>query len=226
MDALRPTASASRLPPAAYLGCRPAFGHPFDAAPRRRLRPRFREYIPLSITVTLEREHLEYCDEIARKRQESADRHDRRGGNGAITRGGAALDMNVKGARGECAAYLWFSPIRWHTYRDDSLADLPDLGDFIDVKTVIHPRPLLIVQPTAPDHWAYLLVNGRRHPDYVLEGWLWGHEVKTPKYLWDPLGGRAAYFVPAADLRPPISLWASLFLDPDRASDTQRLATA
>lgn len=176
----------------------------------------------MPVTVTLEDDHLAYCDDLARRRQESADRHGRRGGNGAITRGHAALDMNVKGARGECAAYLWFNPIKWHTYRDDSLADLPDLGDFIDVKTVIHPRPLLIVQPTAPDHWAYVLVNGRTHPHYTLEGWLWGHEIKTTRYLWDPLGGRAAYFAPAADLRPPITLWAALHLQEKTREDRDR----
>jgi len=126
--------------------------------------------------------------------------------------------MNVKGARGECAAYLWFSPIVWHTYRDDGLTDLPDLGDFIDVKTVVHRTPLLIVQPTAPDDWVYLLVNGEKHPHYTLEGWLWGREAKTRKYMWDPLGGRAAFFVPARDLRPPITLWASLHLLPKAAS--------
>lgn len=166
----------------------------------------------MTVTVTLKEKHLAYCDDLARRRQESADRHCRRGGNNAETRGPEALDMNVKGARGECAAYLWLSPIKWHTFRDEGLSDLPDLGDFIDVKTVIHRTPLLIVQPTAPEGWAYLLVNGQRHPEYTLEGWLWGHEVKDPEYMWDPRGGRGAFFVPAAHLRHPSSLRDLFFL--------------
>lgn len=158
------------------------------------------------VIVTLDDEHIAYCDELALKRQESADRHDRRGGNGGATMGPEALDMNIKGARGECAAYLWFRPIKWHTYREGSLDDLPDLGDFIDVKTVVHRTPLLIIQPNAPDDWAYILVNGLNHPHYRLEGWMWGYEAKVEKYKWDPLGGRPAYFVPARDLHHPDSL--------------------
>lgn len=160
----------------------------------------------MTVIVTLRNEHLSYCDDLAWRRQDSADQNQRTGGNGGASKGLGALDMNIKGTRGECAAYLWMRPIRWHAYCDQGLTDLPDLGTFIDVKTVVHRTPLLIVQPTAPDGWAYLLVNGLDHPRYKLEGWLWGHEVKDERYLWDPLGGRAAYFVPAADLRHPIEL--------------------
>ena len=161
----------------------------------------------MKISVTLDDRHIAYCDRLAMLRQESADRCNRRGGNGGATMGREALDMNIKGARGECAAYLWlsqwFESVKWHTYRDGNLDDMPDLDDFIDVKTVVHDRPLLIVQPTAPRKWAYLLVNGLRHPNYAIEGWMWGDEVRDPKYIWDPRGGRGAFFVPARDLRHP-----------------------
>lgn len=156
-----------------------------------------------AVIVTLEDHHIAFCDDVALKRQRCADRYGRQGGNGGATRGAEALEMNIKGARGECAAYNWLKPIKWHTYSESSLNDLPDLGDFVDVKTVIHEKPLLIVQPDAPIEWVYLLVNGLRHPHYVLEGWMWGHEVRQEKYKWDPRGGREAYFVPARDLHHP-----------------------
>lgn len=163
------------------------------------------------VIVTLEAKHIAYADEVARKRHENAKRYAIKGGNGGpeATTGGAALAIDLLGARGECAGYLWLSPIKWHVAcRGYEFLDLPDLGDFIDAKTVGNSRHRLIVKQNEPDGWAYLLVNGERHPEYAIEGWLWGHEAKQPEYLRDPVGGRAAFFVPVSALRHPDSLKA------------------
>ena len=158
------------------------------------------------ITIILTEQHLAYCEKLALARYQSAVRNARHGTNGAPDSGPVAEKIHRQGVFGECAAYLWLSPIKWHTYQEHGLTNLPDLADFIDVKTVGNSRHRLIVQKECPDAWAYLLVNAENHPRYAIEGWLWGYEAKVPKYLTDPVGGREAYFVPTRDLRPPEKL--------------------
>ena len=158
------------------------------------------------VTVTLTEEQITYCVKIARRRQESAERHARPGGNGGPVCGSAALDIHKMGVFGECAAYLWLKPIQWHRFQESGLSTLPDLADFIDVKTRKFSWHQLIVQKADPDEWAYLLVNSERHPDYEIVGWLWGHEAKARGTLRDPVGGREAFFVPERALRDPLLL--------------------
>ncbi len=158
------------------------------------------------VRVTLNGEHIDYCSVLARRRQESAERNNRRGGNSGPTTGKVALDYHILGVRGECAAYLWLKPIKWHTFYESDVSGRADLGDFIDVKTIKHSGMRLIIQPNSPDEWAYLLVNAGHHPEYAIEGWLWGREAKVERFFRDPVGGRGAFFVPAHELHPPATL--------------------
>jgi hypothetical protein len=64
---------------------------------------------------------------------------------------------------------------------------LPDLGDFIDVMKPDHR--LVVAEDDRPD-FAYLLIDGSRHPTYKIKGWLWGYEVKIEDNF-DPEFGRA-----------------------------------
>lgn len=157
------------------------------------------------VIITLEQVHLDFADELGRTRQARVERHKMRGSNGAPDWGPKALERHIFGARGECAAFLWLRPIKW---RDR--AGLPDFDDFIDVKTVHRTGWRVIVGRDSPDEWAYLLISAEHHPRYIIEGWIWGREAKQDRFWDDPVGGRAAFFVPNRELRDPAELKAEL----------------
>lgn len=157
--------------------------------------------------MTLGEEHLVYCDRIARQRHENAKLHSIKGNNGGpdASSGGPALAIDILGVRGECAAYLWLKPIKWHRYHEGlDFAGLPDLGNLVDVKTVGQPGRCLLLQPNAEIEWIYL-VSGANHPEYEMQGWLWGDEAKRERY-WRTIKGRSGYFVPVSALRPAPTL--------------------
>lgn len=162
----------------------------------------------MRVYVTLTDEQVADCDDIGRKRQDSAERNHRLGGNGGPVTGPRALAIGIMGARGEGAAYHWLGLRldQWHRFSEIVVHGQPDLLDFIDVKTVERAGLRMIVQPDAPGDLAYLLVNAARHPVYEIQGWLWGWQAKIKRYWDDPVGGRAAYFVPVRDLYPPAHL--------------------
>ena len=157
--------------------------------------------------VTLEPWQVKFADSVARRRQDAAERRRRQSVNGGASEGEEAFYNHILGCRGEAACKLWLNPISWQAYAE-RISNLPDLGDFIDVKAVENPKHRLLVQAEAKTHWAYVLALGHRHPRWEMVGWCWGSEAKKREYWRDPKGGRPAYFVPRERLRPISELWA------------------
>jgi hypothetical protein len=162
------------------------------------------------VWITLDQEKLNFCDNIARKRQHNADDYHLAPMNNAPTEYNAALALHVLGVRCECAGYVYLKPIKWNTFVPGCTAmdeRLADLDDWIDCKGRAELWHCLIVQHNDPDDWAYVLVCAHEHPRYCLIGWCYGHEAKRLK-LSDPVGGRPAHFVDqcAPILRPVAEL--------------------
>lgn len=115
--------------------------------------------------------------------------------------------INITGARCERAAKICFDPIEWHKILNDGddMMNIPDLGDFIDVKGTQYAEPWLKVPAyKIKKHWAYLCVSAADHPYYWIAGWLWGHELAVRDNLKFP--ERPAYTVEAAALHKPYLL--------------------
>lgn len=162
-----------------------------------------------SILWELAEKHVDYSDNrVARRRRALAKENNRTPGNNAPTGEVAALRLDILGARTECVGYLYLSPIMWHTVRR-RIYNLPDLGDFIDVKGRDKDWYDLPIQKDDPDQWAYLLITQVRHPLYRIVSWCWGYEGKQDRFLPGPVPSRPAYFIPQGDkiLKPPAELW-------------------
>jgi hypothetical protein len=56
------------------------------------------------------------------------------------------------------------------------------------------------------DDRPHVLVTADAPPVFRLVGWIYGRDGKLPKFIADPAGGRAAYFVPQMELRPMAEL--------------------
>ncbi len=156
--------------------------------------------------IRLEPIHIAYADKVAETRQFEVTRLGRKAMHGESTSTTESLARHTLGARCEAAAKLYLSPIKWNALAEN-LRDLPDLGDFIDVKGVTNPAHRMIVHPEANPRWAFLLVNAADHPLYFMAGWCWGCDAQRSRYWRDPTGNRPAYFIPQADLRPAGELY-------------------
>ena len=161
--------------------------------------------------VTLAPLHVDFADAVARQRRADAVRKGRPSWNGAPIENAAALALDTLGARCECAAYLALKPCRWNHLAADSLADLADLDDWVDVKGRARAWYDLPVQKEGRADWAYLLVTAN-HPDYRLVGWIMGRDAMRPEHWSDPAGGRPAYFVRQDKLRQVEELRALMAL--------------
>src|SRR5580698_911052 len=157
---------------------------------------------------------LEYADNVGAVRQGTAflKRRDTQGVVGSFWE---LLAGNCMGARCEVAGKILFNPIRWHALAE-KIFNLPDLGDFIDVKGRSLFKHELGVDTDALDDFAYLLITAEYAPEYVVHGWLWGREIKQhPEWLDDKAKrGRASYFCPQKELRDTDELIA--IVHPDR----------
>jgi len=111
-----------------------------------------------------------------------------------------AATLDVMGARGERAGKIIFDPIEWHKELVDDPTNVPDLGDFIDIKTTPYEEPWLKV-PAHRLHkeWAYVLTTSFDHPYYWFPGWLWGHELAEMELRFP---ARPAYCAEVAQLHP------------------------
>lgn len=159
----------------------------------------------------LAEDHLRFSDRLAARRQQAATTRNRPPHNGAPTDPDRALAYHRLGARTECAGYLYLKPVHWNTYVEH-VHGVADLEDWIDVKGCLRSHHSLIVQRDDPEDWAYLLVCASRHPIYEAVGWCWGREAKVEIFRSDPVGGRAAFFVPrdAPIIKPPHLLYDEL----------------
>lgn len=157
---------------------------------------------------------VEFCREWALKRRTNAIDSGWTPRNRA-TGGLAGLSDDDLGMMGEAAGMLYFTrainaPVTWHYYkRDGNVKDLPDIEDFIDIKSVHLNSYRLPVQDTQPKEWAYVLALCELAPRIALAGWCWGHEAKQQNYWGDParinapaywISPRYAFFKPMREL--------------------------
>jgi len=140
---------------------------------------------------------LAMCDRIARERQDLAIKGGRTMGNNGVR----GMEIERRGVRGEFAAKCFFDPVIWHSIERGDVSGMADLDDFVDVKTQAQEWHNLIVQFDDHADWAYVAAWEKEPGVVKLTGWAWGWEVQHGKYKSDPVGGRAAYFVPENDLR-------------------------
>lgn len=108
------------------------------------------------------------------------------------------------GALGEQALAKWLN-VYWDgtpgTFRSK-----PDVGQY-EVRTKNEPHGELILRDRDKDEAIYVLVLSHNCPEFVIRGWLWGHEGKQGKWR-----GRAdksrpeAWFIPQSELRDMSSL--------------------
>lgn len=124
----------------------------------------------------------------------------------AVTRGARPdwrWQEHIEGALAELALSAW-TGLSW----DGAIGDLgaSDVGPY-EVKWVSNAsKKLLIHYDNLKPDKPYVLVCGLA-PDYVLRGWLWGHEAKDPGFREDPNNqGRPTALVPTSYLRLMIEL--------------------
>lgn len=175
------------------------------------------------IEIELRALHIEFAETLARRRQSAAIKRMRPARNGAPFDGSDALQYHRLGCFGEAAAKVFLNPVTWNAFAAD-VSDLPDLDDFIDVKTCRKASYRLIVQQDSPPNWASLLVCSERHPIYTMVGWAWGHEAKKPEHWCDPNGDGYAFFVPQRLLHPPEEL-IDVLRERQRERDTTSCAS-
>ena len=114
----------------------------------------------------------------------------------------AGWGIHVEGCCGEMAAAKALG-VFW----TGALGNLrsPDIGQRIQVRASTLRDARLILHKDDDDAAAFVLVIGTI-PEYLLAGWVLGADGKQESYWTDPKGGRPAYFVPQARLRPMSTL--------------------
>lgn len=110
---------------------------------------------------------------------------------------GDGWSVHVEGAAGELAVAKALDKF-WSGNQGNLKAD--DVGT-LQVRTRSRPGYELVVHDRDPDERPFVLARGRA-PHFEIVGWLMGREAKRPEFWKDPAGGRPAYFVPDAALRP------------------------
>lgn len=157
--------------------------------------------------IRLSEAETEIADRVGKRRQEIAVAKNRSSRNVNIGDESASLAANIRGARAEVAAKVFLNPVVWHALTDGKIEGLPDLGDFIDVKSMAKPHHSLLVQADNNSDFAYFLVDVSAPPLYVMIGWMWGHEAKQPDF-WDETLVVPSYRI-KGDLLPrkPLSLF-------------------
>jgi hypothetical protein len=114
-------------------------------------------------------------------------------GNAADT-----LAVHLRGALGEIAAAKALG--RYWTGAGTDFHRDQDVGQF-QVRVTDRDSGCLIVRPNeGHDNDPWILVTGS-FPNYIVRGWLYGHEARQPEFLQAPNGRPPAYFVPQDRLR-------------------------
>lgn len=116
------------------------------------------------------------------------------------TRGEFAFVKGVAKSIGLDYLRVWNTWDETHAHRN--LSELPDVEtDFgvIDTKTIDQNWKSLMVPAATSyggsglkDGWAYVLVDGSRHPVYELKGWAYGKELRASGRYWQPQNGARA----------------------------------
>lgn len=121
----------------------------------------------------------------------------RRDAFGASFAPGDGLRLHLEGAAGELAVAKFLG-----RYWNGSLGQMRagDVGQ-VQVRTTKHQNGCLILHPSDRDDDVFILAIGEA-PTLRLAGWIRGRDGKQEKFRRDPVGGRAAFFVPQGALRP------------------------
>lgn len=111
----------------------------------------------------------------------------------------------VKGALGEMAAASGFN-LAW---TGPNKRGRPDVGDLLEVRSVLEPHHRLVIQLNEPDEKPdvpFVLIDLSALPAWRVVGWMRAGDCKRPDWQQDPLGGRPAFWVPREQLRDPAEL--------------------
>lgn len=111
--------------------------------------------------------------------------------------------LHLEGACGEMA-FAKYAGIYWSGALGNLSAD--DVGEF-QIRTATRPTDSLILHPKDPDDRIFVLLIGTA-PTYQLRGWIHARDGKNTRYWRDPLGNRAAFFVPQSALKPMRQLFS------------------
>jgi hypothetical protein len=106
-------------------------------------------------------------------------------------------DMHIEGAISEYVASKAFNK---HWDGKGKAGDV-DVGKRIEVRWSPEHSHRLIVQKSDKEESFYVFVTGSLGK-YRVHGYINGANAKKAKYWSDPVGGRAAYFIPKEDLIP------------------------
>lgn len=154
---------------------------------------------PADITVTLAWSEVMQAALVAQMRRVQNMAAGRNARFGAERGDGWGYD--IEGACGEMAVAKHFG-----LYWSGAVGNLraPDVGP-LQVRTRAKPYHDLILHPSDANDDAFVLVTGLA-PTFRLIGWTVGHDGKRDEYWADPAGGRPAFFVPQAALKPIAAL--------------------
>lgn len=139
-------------------------------------------------------------EEVGRGRRQYAIEHSRTPGGHLDASNETALRIDIVGACGEKAIHTLFPTLPWHKEIVRDVSDLPDIGDFIDVKTPDQrpdkpPRSLIHYKGGVKLKWAYVLVLPIGDRRYRVMGWVWGDELaRAPIKELSP--GRPSHVLP------------------------------
>jgi hypothetical protein len=155
----------------------------------------------VSVLISLTPEQLAAAEAEAQRRQQQNEARGLRGRNNAPSRGQTALEMHRLGCVGELAVAVFLGLEDSVFANETAVRGSTDLPGGIEVKTRSKSHYDLIVQKRENPSKKFVLVTFEDQKT-LLHGWCYGHEAMDERYWADPAGGRPAYFVPQAALRP------------------------
>ena len=104
--------------------------------------------------------------------------------------------QHVEGALGEMALAKYLG-----VYWSNGFLGACDVAGS-DVRQTDRQNGCLLLHQRDEDSRPFFLVTGKCGT-YTIRGWLYAKDGKVDQYWKDPVGGRAAYFVPQSKLNPP-----------------------
>lgn len=111
------------------------------------------------------------------------------------------FEININGACGEVAVAKWLNIFYSGNLGDLAAGDVNHPSVRIEVRTAFEAHYRMILHKKDRDDAIFILLTGTA-PEFIVRGWCYGREGKQEKFWADPAGGRPAYFVPQAELRP------------------------
>lgn len=114
-------------------------------------------------------------------------------------------EQDIMGATGELAVSR-YTGLYWSGV---AAIGAPDVGGFIDVRTVTDEDHRLIIQKDEKPESIQVLVlaNTEDTSIFVIMGWIYAHEGMVDRWWTEPVKGRGAFFVATDALHPPVELF-------------------